>query len=82
MGSAHTVVWFGLSRCHFAGISCHLRSVKVSHRSTPACKCLDLPGGEDGGILEVSTGGGREGERQLRVRLETVKRKCTKGNEI
>lgn len=38
-GSAHTVLWFGPSHCHFTGISCHLHSVKVSHRSTPACKC-------------------------------------------
>lgn len=58
-GSAHTVLWFGSSHCHFTGISCHLCSVKVSHRSTPACKCLGLPGGEHGGIGEVSTDGGR-----------------------
>lgn len=42
--SAHTVLWFGQSHCHFTGISCHLRSVEVSHRSAPACKCWESVG--------------------------------------
>lgn len=77
-GCAHTVLWFGPSHCHFTGISCHLRSVKVSHRSTPACKCLGLPGGErTEGQVSTDGGRGRDQHRPFGSSLKITKPKLT-----